>query len=205
MACDENNVRIIHKQTTVPTKVATVPATATHRDGSWLDTDIYEGEFYFNRPDKKIFTRLNGDIVEIKTNEEPESIVYKKRIDLTPAQILDLNTNPVQFDITVASDKALIILSAFAFINFNSTPYDTDARSRILRIKYVDSVEADFIFTAPGTFLENTEAKIVRMNASGTNVNIVKEKDVEAFISDTDVTDGDSPISLTIYYTFLDL
>ena len=44
----------------------TVPTSADHKDGSWLNTDIYRGEIFINVTDKTIFTRDTSDnIIEI--------------------------------------------------------------------------------------------------------------------------------------------
>lgn len=41
--------------------VPTIPVSADHRNGDWIATDIYEGEFYLNTDDGQLYTRnLNG-------------------------------------------------------------------------------------------------------------------------------------------------
>ena len=62
--------RIIDKRSNIPGETATKPLTPNHRDGQWRATDIYEGEFFYNIPDKKLYTRSGDDIVEI-TNNSP--------------------------------------------------------------------------------------------------------------------------------------
>ena len=45
--------------------IATIPATADHRDGTWLSTDLYIGEFYMNTTNGKIYTRTSSGVSEI--------------------------------------------------------------------------------------------------------------------------------------------
>lgn len=40
----------------------TIPASADHRNGDWLDTDIYEGEFYQDTDTGLVYTRNGSDI-----------------------------------------------------------------------------------------------------------------------------------------------
>jgi len=37
--------------------IATVPASADHRNGDWISTDIYEGELYLNETDGLMYSR----------------------------------------------------------------------------------------------------------------------------------------------------
>ncbi len=43
-------------------KVGTIPASNDHTDGTWLDTDLYEGEQLANTSDQYIYTRIGNKI-----------------------------------------------------------------------------------------------------------------------------------------------
>jgi hypothetical protein len=58
---DETRRIIIKKGVGVPT----IPTSPDHRDGSWLATDIYIGEFYMNTTTGSIYTRTSSGIEEI--------------------------------------------------------------------------------------------------------------------------------------------
>lgn len=61
--CSENQyARIVSK---VGSGLPTVPVSASHNDGDWLATDIYEGELYIDSDTGKIYTRLASGIVDI--------------------------------------------------------------------------------------------------------------------------------------------
>lgn len=49
--------------------VPTIPSTDDHTDGSWLPTDIYKGEFFFNEADSKLFVRGDDGIKEMEITE----------------------------------------------------------------------------------------------------------------------------------------
>ena len=52
---------IIKKGSGVPT----IPSSTDHRDGTWLSTDIYEGEFYLDLTSNDIYTNSGGIIVNV--------------------------------------------------------------------------------------------------------------------------------------------
>jgi hypothetical protein len=58
---DETRRIIIKKGTGVPT----IPTSPDHRDGSWLATDLYIGEFYMDTVTGNIYTRTLSGIEEI--------------------------------------------------------------------------------------------------------------------------------------------
>ena len=51
--------------TKVGTGIATVPPSADHRNGDWVETDIYDGELYMNLTDGKLYTSNSGVVQEI--------------------------------------------------------------------------------------------------------------------------------------------
>lgn len=60
----EEFVRIIVKNSTTPGEIPTVPVDETDLD-SFLDTDIFEGELFYNIPDEKLFTRSGSTILDL--------------------------------------------------------------------------------------------------------------------------------------------
>lgn len=57
--------RILIKRSTTPGELPTVPVSNDHTDGTWVPTDIYEGEIFINIPDDKVYTRVDSGIVLI--------------------------------------------------------------------------------------------------------------------------------------------
>lgn len=57
--CDDEFKRIITKR---GSGIPTIPASADHRNGDWIDTDIYEGEFYQDTDTGLVYTRNGADI-----------------------------------------------------------------------------------------------------------------------------------------------
>lgn len=55
--------RLIQKYSKTTGVVPTVPVSNDHTDGTWLNTDIYEGELFLNTADLKLYTREGNTII----------------------------------------------------------------------------------------------------------------------------------------------
>jgi len=63
--CGDKLVRRTIKEFTIAGVVPTIPPSDDHHDGSWVYTDIYEGELCFNSADGTYFTRSGSSIFTI--------------------------------------------------------------------------------------------------------------------------------------------
>jgi hypothetical protein len=59
------DARILLKRSTVSNDTPTIPASSSHTDGSWINTDIYSGEAFVNTTDQRMFVRTGANIQEI--------------------------------------------------------------------------------------------------------------------------------------------
>lgn len=59
MCYDEKKRQVIKRGAGVPT----IPVSTDHRNGDWIDTDIYEGELYMNTNTGQTYTRIGSTIV----------------------------------------------------------------------------------------------------------------------------------------------
>ena len=62
------DARILLKRSTVAGVTPTIPASSSHTDGSWINTDIYSGEAFVNTADQRIFVRTGANIKELQFN-----------------------------------------------------------------------------------------------------------------------------------------
>ena len=60
------DARILLKRSTVANDTPTIPVSATHTDGSWINTDIYSGEAFLNTVDQRMYVRTGANIKEIQ-------------------------------------------------------------------------------------------------------------------------------------------
>lgn len=89
MSCDRYARMIIKRGQGLPT----IPPSADHRNGDWLDTDIYEGELYQDTDTGVIYTRSNGTIISV---DGPTAKTYEALLTQTgtgnPTAVVNENT-----------------------------------------------------------------------------------------------------------------
>ncbi len=86
-------MRYVVKTSTTTGEIPTVPATDDHQDGSWLATDIYKGEFFFNRVDGIMYSRDDNGIFIVG---EQATLIYEAFVTQTgtsaPTVVVKRNT-----------------------------------------------------------------------------------------------------------------
>lgn len=75
--------RMILKVSDIEGASATVPTSPDHTDGSWIATDIYEGELFLNTVDNIIQTRTESGIINLNSanTSDAERVVQNVRFD----------------------------------------------------------------------------------------------------------------------------
>lgn len=84
--CEDIFKRIVIKQ---GNGVPTIPASADHRNGDWIDTDIYEGEFYQDLDTGLIYNRFGTTIV--LSTGVPATLV----VELNKTEVNAMSVTPV--------------------------------------------------------------------------------------------------------------
>jgi hypothetical protein len=75
--CSRKVTRIIMKRSSISGVKPTIPPSEDHTDGSWISTDIYKGEFFFNQADGIIYTRSSDGIIVIGGGYTGEVLEYE--------------------------------------------------------------------------------------------------------------------------------
>lgn len=92
-------VRLIQKR---GAGVPTIPPSTDHRNGDWLDTDIYEGETYQDTDTGLTYTRKGSDIVML--SGEKAQLRYKALITQTGTNAPVLTEIENSLGVTVTSN-----------------------------------------------------------------------------------------------------
>ena len=82
MATQDSRIKI--KRSTVTATVPTVPSSNDHTDGTWIATDIYKGELFYNQADNCLWTRSDNGVECLVCSTGWQSFTNQ-----------DLNSNPV--------------------------------------------------------------------------------------------------------------
>lgn len=114
--CEDKKSRIVIKQ---GSGVPTIPASTDHRNGDWIDTDIYEGEQYLDNDTGIVYTRNGSTIQKIGFMSDNFA---NTDLTLTGNRVHDLDGNYINFANGIVGFDATGILtnSAYGFTSDNN-------------------------------------------------------------------------------------
>jgi len=176
-ALADETKRIITK---VGTGIATVPPSADHRNGDWLETSIYDAELYMNVTDGKLYT-ANGGVIQSAIS--PFSIGELSDVDLTGLisgdvlqydgadfvpVALPASANLGSSDLTSTDNNRIFTLNGSLVTNLLTI--DTGAGTDIMQFRGNNTV-----YMPTGTFAQGAVAPSTDLftsyTGSGSNVN----------------------------------
>ena len=195
MATQDSRIKI--KRSTVTATVPTVPSSNDHTDGTWIATDIYKGELFFNQADGIMFSRDDSGIVTV--GGKSDSALYSASLTIASADVLTLNTTPLTIVGAVAG-YAIEVVSASVKVDFNTTPYATyKAVELICNGADVAQYSNDVLgATLARTALVNKQA----YPTDGQTV-LISNADLQIQAQGGDPTTGDSDITVYVNYRLI--
>ena len=190
MATQDSRIKI--KRSTVTATVPTVPSSNDHTDGTWIATDIYKGELFFNQADDTIWTRGDNGVVCMSGYAE---------LDVTSAQVLTGSSSPVAFGLTVPSGYAIDIVGGSVTIDYGTTPYATNMNVSVRTVGSTDSqlVSPDALNATQSC----TRKMAINANFTATDTQLINGADLEFYVDSGDPTAGDSDIKIRVYYRLI--
>lgn len=203
MATQDSRIRI--KRSTTTGEVPTVAPSTDHTDGTWDALDVYVGELFMNTADDTMYVRTDNGIRQIGIFDpaDPCHCVRVKKLTLTSAQVLALNTTPIAFGITVPTGYFIQALGGVAYMNYGTTPYATNGR---MIVRTVGATSSQLEWTA-NSFLYGTvsrfSAGVINVLSAITDTGALINADIEAAVEIGNPTAGDSPITIYVSYIFI--
>jgi len=183
MATQDSRIKL--KRSTVTTTVPTVPSSNDHTDGTWIATDIYKGELFYNQADGVLWTRGDSGI---------ECIQGTAKLTIATADVLTLNTTPIEIVAAPGAGFAIEVVSALMSITFNSIAYATNTD---LKLKINTATHSQVT-----TDIGQSASTITNFEDAGSSGSIytIENKSLEVYMSGGNPTAGDSDI--TVYCTY---
>lgn len=148
------------------------------KDGSSLSRDNTQGKF------------VGGDARAVLSAE----------VELTPAEVLDLNTTPIEIVPAPGAWKAIVVIQALASVDFDSAAYETNTTLQLLTD---NATNAQFVNT---NLLAATDDSIWLFESVTSNtLQVVEDEPLEVTVATGDPATGDSPIKVKVFYCIVDL
>jgi hypothetical protein len=190
MATQDSRIKL--KRSTIAATVPTVPSSNDHTDGTWIATDIYKGELFYNQADGVLWTRGDSGI---------ECIQGTAKLTIASADVLTLNTTPLTIVAAQGAGYAIEVLSASLRMVFNSVAYATNTRVEILA-SGASVPQLQF-----GTGVLSSASNVLNSigKGGGVGTNMIDNTSIVVSVDSGDPTAGDSDITVYITYRIITL
>jgi len=187
MATQDSRIKI--KRSTITATVPTVPSSNDHTDGTWIATDIYKGELFFNQADGVLWSRDDSGVVCLGGSAS---------LTIASADVLTLNSTPITIVGAVAG-YAIEVVSASVKIDFNTTPYATNLNLQLINAGA--DVEQYLAGTLDATVLQT--AVFEQGTPSAGQTQIIANTDLQVSVRSGNPTAGDSDITVYVHYRLI--
>ena len=189
MATQDSRIKL--KRSTVTATVPTVPSSNDHTDGTWIATDIYKGELFYNQVDGVLWTRGDSGI---------ECIQGTAKLTIATADVLTLNTTPIEIVAAPSAGYAIEVVSASMKMVYNSTPYATNT-ALVLIASTANLYQTQTVIAQSA----NAFSKFEPENAAPDNIQLVDNAALNVTVASGDPTAGDSDINIYVTYRIITL
>jgi hypothetical protein len=189
MATQDSRIKI--KRSTVTATVPTVPSSNDHTDGTWIATDIYKGELFYNQADGVLWSRDDNGV---------SCLGGSVKVVLTKAQVLALNTTPITL-VGAVSGYAIEVISASVRNQSRFLPYATNLNLQLLTDTATDAQfdNAKILLTSVPAFWKMSAVQAT----SATDTQLIENKALTATIETGDPTSGGDEVELHVTYRLL--
>ena len=191
MATQDSRIKI--KRSTVNSTVPTVPSSSDHTDGTWIATDIYKGELFYNQADGVLWTRGDSGI---------ECIQGTAKLTIATVDVLHLNTTPIEIVAAPGVGYAIEVISASMKMVYNSATYATNTSLELLTAGATNSQASTVIKNSASTIRRFADATTL---ASATATQLVDNAALNVTVASGDPTAGDSDITIYVTYRIITL
>ena len=189
MATQDSRIKI--KRSTITATVPTVPSSNDHTDGTWVATDIYKGELFFNQADGVLWSRDDSGVVCLGGSAS---------LTIASADVLTLNTTPLTIVGAVAG-YAIEVVSASVKIDNPSAPYATNVG---LELICNGATERQAV---SNTALNASVTSVRRLGLDSTvaaaDTQLIANADLLVQVPTGDPTGGDADITVFVNYRLI--
>jgi hypothetical protein len=192
MATQDSRIKL--KRSTIAATVPTVPSSNDHTDGTWIATDIYKGELFYNQADGVLWTRGDSGI---------ECIQGTAKLTIASADVLTLNTTPITIVAATGVGTAIEAISATVTVDNPSAAYATNVGVQLI----CDGADEPQLIslTALNASVTSTRKLGVDSTFSASDTQVLENTDLQVSVASGDPTAGDSDITVYVTYRIITL
>lgn len=188
MATQDSRIKI--KRSTITGTAPTVPSSNDHTDGTWIATDIYKGELFWNQADHCMWTRGDDGV---------ECLGGYAKLTIASADVLTLNSTPLTIVPAVAGMK-IEVISASVAVDFNTTAYATNTDINVVCSGALQSQMKDDVLAATVTA---TRKLLPVTGLSATDTQLIAGASLLVSVGTGDPTAGDSDVTVYVHYRYI--
>lgn len=189
MATQDSRIKI--KRSTVTATVPTVPSSNDHTDGTWVATDIYKGELFFNQADGVLWSRDDSGVVCLGGSAS---------LTIASADVLTLNTTPLTIVGAVAG-YAIEVVSASVKIDSPGAPYATNVGIELICNGATERQAASN--TALNASVTSVRRLGIDSTVLATDTQLIANADLLVQVPTGDPTGGDADITVFVNYRLI--
>jgi hypothetical protein len=190
MATQDSRIKI--KRSTIAATVPTVPSSNDHTDGTWISTDIYKGELFYNQADGVLWTRDDNGVTCLGGSAS---------LTIASADVLTLNTTPLTIVGAVAG-YAIEVVSASVKIAFGSVAYATNTTLQ-LQIAGADDNVGQIGNNILLATVDQISSAYAPSNPSSGQTQVLANAALQVKVAIGDPTAGDSDITVYVNYRLI--
>ena len=191
MATQDSRIKL--KRSTVNSTVPTVPSSNDHTDGTWIATDIYKGELFYNQADGVMWTRGDSGI---------ECIQGSAKLTIATADVLHLNTTPIEIVSAPGAGYAIEVISASMKMVYNTATYATNTSLELITAGATNSQASTVIKNSASTIRRFADATTL---GSATATQLVENAALNVTVASGDPDSGDSDMTVYVTYRIINL
>jgi len=188
MATQDSRIKI--KRSTITATVPTVPSSNDHTDGTWIATDIYKGELFFNQADGVLWSRDDNGI---------NCLGGSASLTIASADVLTLNSTPLTI-VGAVSGYAIEVISASVKIDFNTTPYATNT---FIQLIVSGATTAQYGAGILNATVATTKKLPEISTTSATTTQLITNSSLQVSTLIGNPTAGDSDITVFVNYRLI--
>lgn len=189
MATQDSRIKI--KRSTVTGTAPTVPSSNDHTDGTWIATDIYKGELFFNQADGVLWSRDDNGVVCLGGSAS---------LTIASADVLTLNTTPLTIVGAVAG-YAIEVVSASVKIDNPGAPYATNVGLELICNGATERQAASN--TALNASVTSVRRLAIDSTVAAADTQLIANADLLVQVPTGNPTAGDSDITVFVNYRLI--